>query len=122
MTTSQAEIDRRYSNVREQAAKDGLDAVVVAAGASVSLLVNGGTGADRAIVDFEMRAGSNLGQVNARVNGDGGNDDLTLIGHKANPANATQFNGFINGGTGTDTAHFTSTVAVAAVENLFPVP
>src|SRR5207302_4826670 len=28
--TTQAEIERRYANVREQAAKDGLDAVVVA--------------------------------------------------------------------------------------------
>ena len=30
MTTSQAEIDRRYANVRAQAQEDGLDAVVVA--------------------------------------------------------------------------------------------
>jgi hypothetical protein len=88
----------------------------------ISLLVNGGDGADRVIADFEMRAGSNLGEVNAHVNGDAGNDDLTLVGHKQIPTNATQFNGFINGGTGTDTAHFTSTVAVGAVENLFPVP
>jgi hypothetical protein len=85
------------------------------------LLADGGPGKDRIIADFEMRAGSNLGQIDASVNGGPGNDDLTLIAHKGSPTDATMVNGFINGGPGTDTAHFTSTVAVSACEILIPV-
>jgi hypothetical protein len=85
------------------------------------LLADGGSGKDRIIADFEMRTFSNLGEIDAFVLGGTGNDDLTLIAHKQRPTDATVVNGRINGGPGTDTAHFTSTVAVAACEVLILV-
>jgi hypothetical protein len=85
------------------------------------LLADGGPGKDRIIADFEMRPGSNLGEIDALVEGGTGNDDLTLIAHKQAPGGATVVNGRIDGGPGTDTAHFTSGVAVSASEILVPV-
>ena len=84
----------------------------------VKLTFNGEGGDDAAFVKLIGSLPSNA-QTLIDLEGGTGNDSLFV-----RYENGIE-NGFVsllvNGGTGTDTAHFTSTVAVAAVENLVPV-
>ncbi len=87
---------------------------------------DGGPGRDQIFAQFELRPFSNLGILTARINGGPDNDNvgngLTLIVHKANPANTTVVDARIDGGPGLDLGRSTANVIKTNIETSVLLP
>ncbi|MFO0810371.1 MAG: hypothetical protein U0746_17240 [Gemmataceae bacterium] len=85
--------------------------------------LSGGDNDDIIYVDYEMKAGSNLGQAYLYVYGGAGNDTVTALFHKARSADTSVGNFFLYGQDGNDkvTTNMARTAVVSSFETIVNV-